>query len=351
MSQQAANTESSIDALLRPHVRTLVPYSTARDEFTGEAQIFLDANENPYPSPVNRYPDPHQRELKAVLAKRLELSPEQIFVGNGSDEAIDLLVRAFAAPGDRIVVMPPTYGMYAVAARSHDVEVLPVPLGEGFLPDEDAIERAHTSNDKLLFVCSPNNPTGNLIAPDTIERLAARFPGIVVVDEAYIDFSDGPSALTLLSGNERLVILRTLSKAWGIAGARVGIALGHRSMIRALDTLKAPYNVNSLSQRCALDRLAAAGEVLSQLAELKRERTRMAAELKKLDSVVHVFPSDANFLLVRFRESGRLFRGLQAQGIIVRDRAREPGCDGCLRISLGTPGENTRLLTALEELQ
>lgn len=338
-----------IEKLIRPHIANLTPYSTARDEFTGTAQVYLDANESPFASDVNRYPDPYQREVKDCLSKLWDVPTSRLFVGNGSDEAIDLLVRTLAAPGDFVVTMPPTYGMYKVAARTNDVRVCEVPLTAEFLPDLPSVESA--SEGKILFVCSPNNPTGNQLPLNIVRELLDMFPGVVVVDEAYIDFAGEDSAVKLLYECDRIVVLRTLSKAWGLAGARLGIAIGDERIIAALSKIKAPYNVNSLTQARVLEFLSKPNRIKEQVTEIVSERKRLADELATIPSVLRVYPSDANFLLVRFDRAAELFEHLKMNGIIVRDRSKEPGCRGCLRITVGTPSENTTLLKIVRRFQ
>jgi histidinol-phosphate aminotransferase len=334
-----------IEKLIRPHIARLTPYSTARDEFTGSAQVYLDANENPFASDVNRYPDPHQRKVKACLSKLWDVPTSRLFVGNGSDEAIDLLVRALAAPGDFVVIMPPTYGMYKVAASTNDVRVCEVPLTDEFLPDIPSVESANKG--KILFVCSPNNPTGNQLSLDVVRELLDVFPGVVVVDEAYVDFAAGDSVVRLLDEYDRVVVLRTLSKAWGLAGARLGVAIGDERIIAALSKIKAPYNVNCLTQAYVLESLSEPTRVKQQVTEIVHERKRLAKALATIPSVQRIYPSDANFLLVRFDRAAELFEYLKMNGVIVRDRSKEPGCCGCLRITVGTPSENTSLLNTL----
>lgn len=335
--------------LLRPHVRALAPYSTARDEFKGEARVYLDANENPFGSGLNRYPDPHSRALKARVSQLKGIETERIFVGNGSDEAIDLLVRAFVPAGDAVVITPPTYGMYGVAARSHGAEVLEAPLRRDFSLDLDALERAGEQAGKLIFLCSPNNPTGNQLSLGDIESVLARTSGVVVVDEAYIDFASGPSACALLGAYPRLVVLQTLSKAWGMAGIRIGLAFGDPVVIQALSKLKLPYNINSLSQEAALERLADTARYSEQVGVVLAERQRIIGELASLSCVKEVFSSEGNFILVRCEDSRRLFEFLRDRGVIVRDRSHELHCQGCLRITIGTEAENNELIALMRD--
>lgn len=314
----------------------------------GEAEVFLDANENPFDTGYNRYPDPGQAAVKRALAAYKDVRAEQIFLGNGSDEAIDLLLRIFCEPGqDSILILPPTYGMYRVSADINDVAVREVPLTTKFQLDPDAILAAVTPQTKLLFICSPNNPTGNALDPAAIQTLCAQFPGITVIDEAYADFSRAESATGWLDQYERLVVLQTFSKAWGLAGARLGIAYGSPEMIALFNKTKPPYNVNALTQRVALDALTNSDRKEAWVQTLLAERHRLRAALDALDFVQHIYPSDANFLLVRFTDPRAVYQHLVDQHIVVRDRSRVHRCAGCLRFTVGTPAENDRLLASL----
>lgn len=335
---------------IKPYIQTLSPYSTARDEFTGAASVFLDANENPCPTTVNRYPDPHQRALKTLIGELKGVDTARIFLGNGSDEAIDILVRVIDCEDGGITITPPTYGMYKVAAASNGVSVVDAPLRENFSLDLDAIRRASTHGSRLLFLCSPNNPTGREYDLRDIQGVLEAFEGIVVVDEAYIDFADGPSALELLDRYERLVVLQTFSKAWGMAGIRLGMAFAAPALIAAMNKLKLPYNVSELTQRYALERLREPARMKGDVQELRTERERLMRELQSLPGITRVFPSGGNFLLVRMFEPRAVFERLQTRGIIVRDRSKERGCEGCLRITVGTSDENVALLDALREI-
>jgi histidinol-phosphate aminotransferase len=330
-------------------VRDLAPYSTARDEFKGEARIYLDANENPFGSGLNRYPDPHSRALRARVSQLRGVAAERIFVGNGSDEAIDLLVRAFVAPGEAVVITPPTYGMYGVGARSNGAEVVDAPLRRDFSLDLEALERASEKGGRLIFLCSPNNPTGNQLSLGEIEEVLSRTTGMVVVDEAYIDFASAPSACALLARYPRLVVLQTLSKAWGMAGIRIGLAFGDPVVIQALSKLKLPYNINSLSQEAALERLADTARYSEQVAVVLAERQRVVGALSNVSCVREVFPSEGNFILIRCENSRRLFEFLRDRGVIVRDRSHELHCDGCLRITIGTHSENDELMSLMRD--
>ncbi len=342
---------------VRPHILALQPYTSARDEFSGTACAALDANENPLGHPAvgaawARYPDPHQRTLKAQLAARHGLDSAQVLVTNGSDEAIDLLIRAGCRPGtDAILTAPPTYGMYAVTAAAHAVEVRRVPLSlPDFQPDVAALLAATDGFVKLLFLTSPNNPTGNLLDAAKVEALLREFPGVVVIDEAYHEFADTPSWATRLAEFPNLAVLQTLSKAWGLAGLRVGALFAAPALVALLGRLKPPYNVSGIGQELAARALADPAGATAAVAHVRRERTRLVAALTMNASVETVLPSDANFLLVRFRVEARaLYEALLTRGVVVRDRSREPGCAGCLRISIGTVAENDLLLASLAD--
>lgn len=339
-----------VNQFIKAYIQALVPYSTARDEFTGVASVYLDANENPYQTPVNRYPDPHQRQLKALISERKGVAVENIFLGNGSDEAIDLLVRVVDTLQGGVTITSPTYGMYKVAAANNGVAVVDAPLRPDFSLNLEAIRSASETGSRLLFLCSPNNPTGTQYTLGEIKSVMDAFAGIVVVDEAYIDFAQAPSALTLLGEYDRLVVLQTFSKAWGMAGIRLGMAFGAKVVIDSMNTLKLPYNVSELTQRYALERLAEPVRMESEVREILSERARVVSELRRLSGVVEVFPSETNFVLVKVTQAWRAFEYLQGKGVIVRDRSKERGCDGCLRITIGTPAENNAVLEGLREV-
>lgn len=338
----------SIQQFVRPNIQRLQPYSSARSEFKGQADVFLDANENPFDTGLNRYPDPLQKELKAVISKNKGISAKHIFLGNGSDEVIDLLIRIFCEPRvDRIITLPPTYGMYKVSAGIADVAVQEVPLTTDFQPDPEAILQAADARSKILFLCSPNNPTGNDFNPALVQRLIQDFPGIVVVDEAYIDFSQQPSFAQAIEQHPNLVVMQTFSKAWGLAGIRLGMAFAGTEVIELLNKVKPPYNVNQLTQKAALEALQRSDEQEQMVATLLDERRKLEAALPELPFVERVFPSQANFLLVRVDDPQALYRYLVDQKIIVRDRSNVHLCAGALRITVGTPDENQRLLETL----
>ncbi|UTW62154.1 histidinol-phosphate transaminase [bacterium SCSIO 12741] len=338
-----------IDQAIRKNIRELKSYSSARDEFCGDASIWLDANENPYETDMNRYPDPYQTELKKAVAKLKKVEENQIFIGHGSDEIIDLLFRAFCEPQvDKAYLFPPTYGMYAIGAQINQVEIVELPLLQDFdLPEWSQIQSIIRSKG-LLFMCSPNNPTGTAYSLNSIQELASQFPGIVAVDEAYIDFSETPSAISLLSKIPNLVVLQTLSKAYGLAGLRVGMAFTHPEIIKVLNKIKPPYNINTLSQQMGLKALENREIVLQQIQEIKHQREWLRNELEILPQVVKVHPSEANFLLVQFEDTSTNFKALLDHGIVVRNRARQ--VEGCLRITIGTPDQNKTLLQTLKSL-
>ncbi|WP_375416200.1 histidinol-phosphate transaminase [uncultured Hymenobacter sp.] len=345
----------NIDELVRPNIRAMKAYSSARDEFSGAAQVMLDANENSLgsagPAQFNRYPDPQQRAVKQRLAGLKGVRPGQIFLGNGSDEAIDLLVRLTCRPGqDSILLLPPTYGMYEVAANLNDVAIERLPLTADFQLAAETGAAIVASDARLVFLCSPNNPTGNLLAPEAIEAVLRGFGGLVVVDEAYADFAAAPSWTTRLDEFPNLVVLQTFSKAWGLAGLRLGMAFASEDIIQYLNKIKPPYNISEATQQHALSALGAAPHFGQLRAALLAGRAGLAAELPALPIVEHVFPSDANFLLVRFRpDATAIYDYLLGRGIVVRNRTTQPGCAGCLRLTVGSPAENELLLRALRE--
>lgn len=345
-----------LGALVRPSIRKMQPYSSARDEFEGAAAVMLDANENSFGSVgdrvFNRYPDPQQRAVKAALAPLKDVAAGQIFLGNGSDEPIDLLVRLTCVPGqDSIAVLPPTYGMYEVAANLNDVRVERLPLTADFQLSAATVEQLARSSAKIAFLCSPNNPTGNLLDPAAVAQMLRRFRGLVVVDEAYGDFAGAPSWTTRLAEFPNLVVLQTFSKAWGLAGLRLGVAYASPAIIGYLNKIKPPYNLSENTQQLALAALGRADHLPGLRQQILAGRTWLAAELADLPVVEHVFPSDANFLLVRFRpDATAVYDALRARGIVVRNRTTQPGCAGCLRLTVGTPAENEQLADALRAI-
>jgi histidinol-phosphate aminotransferase len=345
-----------INQLQRENIKNLRPYSTARDEYKGQAQVFLDANENSYGSPLdhnyNRYPDPLQLDLKEAIGKIKGLPIENTFLGNGSDEAIDLLFRSFCEPGiDNVIILPPTYGMYEVSANINNVEVRKVNLLPDYQLDLDRIAEAIDSHTKLIFICSPNNPTGNSIIRTDIETVLANFEGLVVIDEAYINFSKQRSFIPELTEYSNLVILQTFSKAWGLAALRLGMAFAARPVIDILNKVKPPYNINQATQDLALKALENVEQVNEWIKITVAERDRLSEELLNLDLVKTVYPSDANFILAEVSDASAIYNFLVEQGIIVRDRSKVALCEGCLRITIGTSSENETLLNALKTFQ
>lgn len=343
-----------INRIVRNNIRNLVPYSSARDEFHGEAKVYLDANENSLGSPLlkwyNRYPDPQQLALKEKITRIKGITAEHIFLGNGSDEAIDILYRAFCEPGrDNVIICPPTYGMYEVSANINDVAVKKVPLTPGFQLDLEALEEAVDAQTRIIWLCSPNNPTGNSLDRGDIELVLNNFDGLVVIDEAYVNFSRQRSFIPDLADYPNLVILQTLSKAWGLAALRVGMAFASAAVIEIMNRIKPPYNINEASQKLAADALGEVEQVNEMIRILVSERDRLEAALTSQGKVITVFPSDANFLLVRVPDARRLYEFLLGRGIVVRDRSSQPGCADCLRITVGTPAENDLLLSALHD--
>ncbi len=336
--------------LARKNIQTLKPYSSARHEFEGTAEIFLDANENPFNNGMNRYPDPLQTEVKKRIQEIKGITSKNIFLGNGSDEAIDLLMRIFCEPGqDHIITLPPTYGMYQVSADICGLEVKKINLTTGFQPDVSAILDVANQHSKILFICSPNNPTGNSIDIKIIENLIQKFSGIVVIDEAYIDFSVGESAISFIGQYPNVVILQTFSKAWGMAGIRLGMAFASEEIINLFNKVKPPYNINVLTQKTALDGMANTKGVYENVNTILAERTKLEELLPNFSFVQKVYPSDANFLLAKVDQPNKLYKHLVQKGIVIRNRSKVVLCDGCLRFTIGQPKENEQLLTALTE--
>ena len=340
----------SLEELVRPNVWRMRPYSSARNEFQGNASVFLDANENPWNEPINRYPDPLQRQVKARISQLKGVDSASIFLGNGSDEAIDLMIRAFCEPKeDNIVTIAPSYGMYEVAAETNDVECRKVVLDDHFDLDIPALWAAVDAHTKVIFLCSPNNPSGNSLNREAIYQLLRDFEGLVVVDEAYIDFSAQPSFLSELTQHPNLIVLQTFSKAWGAAAIRLGMAFAAPAIIDVLNKIKYPYNINLLVQNKALELMENEAEMRQEVKAILAERARMAKRLSEAPFGFEVFPSDANFLLVRVGAADQLYKALVDRGIIVRNRNRVQKCEGCLRITIGLPAENDLLLDALSE--
>lgn len=341
----------NINKLLRKNIQTLKPYSSARDEYTGEAMVFLDANENPFNHPYNRYPDPLQKELKGKISALKNIPSEQIFLGNGSDEPIDLLIRAFCEPGtDNVVTINPTYGMYQVAADICGVELRKVSLTAEYELDSKAVLETIDQNTKLIFLCSPNNPTGNSLEKPAMVELLQKFAGLVIIDEAYIDFAPGKSFLPEIVKYPNLIILQTFSKAWGMAGIRLGMAFASIEIISILNKIKYPYNLNILTQKKALELLDQKEKIDNWVKLLIAEREKMAEFLKEFPFVQKIYPSDANFLLVKMFDAKGIYGYLVDEGIIVRDRSKVHLCEESLRITIGSPKENETLLNTLKEL-
>ena len=343
-----------INNIIRQNIKTLKPYSSARDEFQGEASVYLDANENSFGSPLeqsyNRYPDPLQFEVKKRLSEIKGVPPKHIFLGNGSDEAIDILFRSFCNPGvDNVILVPPTYGMYEVSANINDIAIKRVPLTEDFQLNLEGIAEAIDNKTKLIFICSPNNPTGNSINREDVETVLANFNGIVVIDEAYINFSRQKTFIQELTEYANLVILQTLSKAWGLAGLRIGMAFASEEIIEVMNKVKPPYNINEASQQLALKALQNIDLVNLWIRETLAERDKLVLELKDFDFVLDIYPSDANFILVKTTDPKGIYNYLVGKGIIVRDRSKVELCEGCLRITIGTPEENITLVQTLKE--
>ena len=341
----------NIEDIIRDNIRHLAPYSSARDEFSGSASVYLDANESPYNEPLNRYPDPYQEELKRKISKIKGPPQENIFLGNGSDEAIDLLFRIFCEPGiDNAIAIAPSYGMYQVCGDINNVEVRKVLLNSDFSLDADRIIAAADNKTKLVFLCSPNNPTSNLLSKESMLKIAESLKAVVIVDEAYIDYSEKNSLLPYIKSHSNLVILQTLSKAWALAGIRLGMAMGDKSIITYLSKVKYPYNINRLTIQKAIAELTHGDIRNNWVREIVQERKHLANALMTYTEVEQVYPSDANFLLVKVKNPQKMYFDLLKSGIIVRDRSNVPLCEGCLRITVGTPEENRQLLDAMKLL-
>jgi histidinol-phosphate aminotransferase len=345
-----------LEKLLRPHILQIKPYSSARDEYTGKVGVFLDANENPYGSltgeEFNRYPDPYQVEVKEKLAPIKGVDFDQIFLGNGSDEAIDLLMRAFCVPGkDNIILLPPTYGMYEVSAAINNIAVKRVNLTENFQLRPEAILEVVDENSKIIFICSPNNPSGNKMSREAIREIIQKFHGLVVVDEAYIDFSDEHSFTNELKKFPNLLVMQTFSKAWGLANLRIGMAFASEKIIRILNLIKPPYNISGLTQQKVLESLDQVQRIEPLIKEVMTERLFLEEELDKLHFVLHCYPSHANFILVKMDHARKIYEYLIHEMIIVRDRSKVVLCEDCLRVSVGTREENMQLLEALNQYE
>ena len=344
------NSNFKLENLIRKNLKTLTPYSSARDEFSGTSSVFLDANENPFDNGVNRYPDPQQWNLKARLSEIKGIAIENMILGNGSDEVIDLLLRAFCEPKqDKIIICKPTYGMYQVAAQINDLKICDLELDANFQPDVKAI--LENNDAKLLFLCSPNNPTGNLIDKEILIKLLSEFNGIIVLDEAYIDFAIDASMMKELNRFPNLVILQTLSKAWGMAGIRLGMGFASIEIIDLLNKIKPPYNVNSLTQEKALELLKDEKYFEKEVKLMLQEKKWMSKKLRSFTFVEKVFPSQANFILIRVKDANALYQFLIEKGIVIRNRTTVTLLENCLRISIGTPAENQQLFEVLRKFQ
>ena len=343
----------NINSIIRQNVKALKPYSSARDEFKdfNADMVFLDANENPFENGVNRYPDPQQNNVKSLLSNIKEVSTENILLGNGSDEVLDLIFRAFCEPNqDNIILLPPTYGMYEVLANVNAIEIIKVELSNNFEPQVDRILNTSNTKSKILFLCSPNNPTGNSFNKNEIEELLIKFQGLVIIDEAYIDFSEHESWLNKLEKFPNLIITQTLSKAYGMAGIRLGICYASTEIISVLNKIKPPYNVNELTQQRAIEQLQNLELVEQQISNILKEREAMSEELVTLDFVCKVYPSDANFLLVKVDDATKRYNQLLKKGIVIRNRTNQSLCENCLRLTVGTKEENKKLINALKNI-
>ena len=343
-----------IQSLIPPNVAKMKPYSSARDEFKNfdSEMIFLDANENPFETNVNRYPDPQQRQLKGILSKQKSIATNQILLGNGSDEVLDLIFRAFCEPAkDNIITLPPTYGMYGVLANLNDIENREVLLDSDFQPNWDEISKTADMRTKLLFICSPNNPTGNLIAAEKIEWLLKNYNGLVVVDEAYIDFANAESWIYKLDEFPNLIITQTLSKAYGLAGIRLGLCFASAEIISVLNKIKPPYNINELTQQSAIEQLRNTGKIKNDLSSLKEEKESLLKALVQVNFIERTFPTDANFILIKVDDAEKRYSQLLENGIVVRNRSSQPLCENSLRITIGTNSENTKLINTLKTLK
>jgi histidinol-phosphate aminotransferase len=343
-----------LENLIRENIKKLTPYSSARDEFSGEAKVFLDANENSLGSPLtkwyNRYPDPHQKAIKEKLAIVKGIGAEHIFLGNGSDECIDLLFRSFCEPGkDNVIICPPTYGMYEVSANINDVEIRKAPLLDDFQLDLVHLENLVDAHTKLIWLCSPNNPTGNSLNRADIEMVLNNFNGIVVIDEAYINFARQKTFLQELTEYPNLVVMQTFSKAWGLAGLRLGMAFASTAIIDILNKVKPPYNINQATQELALKALDEVGQVNDMIKLLVDMRVALAQVFQLMPTVEKVYPSDANFILVKIKEARKIYEFLLTKGIVLRDRSNVKLCEDCLRITVGTEKENTILIDAMQD--
>jgi histidinol-phosphate aminotransferase len=343
----------NINQFVRPNIKTLKPYTSARNEFksSGYDMVFLDANESPFENGLNRYPDPKQIQLKTLLSKTKEISIDNILLGNGSDEVLDLLVRVFCEPNqDNVIILPPTYGMYKVLADVNAIETIEVELDENFQPRVQQILSASNSESKMLFLCSPNNPTGNCFNQNVVEELLENFGGIVVIDEAYIDFSKQKSWLKRLEEFPNLIITQTLSKAYGLAGIRLGICYASKEIISVLNKIKPPYNINELTQQKAIEHLSKSNFIKIQVDTILEERVKLIKKLETIDIIKIIYPTDANFILVKVDDANKRYNQLIKKGIVTRNRTSQQLCNNCLRITVGTQEDNKKLITALKSI-
>lgn len=343
----------NLNSLIRTNIKNLKPYASARDEFKDfdKEMVFLDANENPFENGVNRYPDPQQVQLKSVISEIKQVPVNQILLGNGSDEVLDLIFRAFCEPNkDNILTLPPTYGMYEVLANINAIKIISVPLGANFQPQVDNILKATNNQSKLLFLCSPNNPTANSFESQSIEKLLLNFKGLVVIDEAYIDFSEQESWLSQLDKFPNLIVIQTLSKAYGLAGIRLGMCFASAEIIAILNKIKPPYNVNELTQQRAIEGLKNTIKVSDEVQCILQQRQVLISELKTIPYIEKIYPSDANFLLVKVDDANTRYQQLIEKGIVIRNRTTQPLCDNCLRLTIGTEVENLKLINTLKTL-
>ena len=344
----------NIDTLVRNNIKTMSSYSSARDDFKNDFDkklIYLDANESPFDSGINRYPDNKQTELKKVVSNIKNININQIVFGNGTDEILDLIVRVFCNPNkDKIITLPPTYGMYDIIAKTNEVENIEIPLKSDFSIDKNEILKLNSKKTKILFLCSPNNPTGNSFDTNNLTDLIKSFKGIVVVDEAYIDFSSKQSLISLIEDNNNLIITQTMSKAYGMAGIRLGMGFSNEKIINYLNKIKPPYNINVLTERKALEELYKIDEIEKNISIVLNQRNLLVSCLEKLDFVKKIYKSDANFLLVKVDNANLRYNQLLEKGIVVRNRSNQPLCQNCLRITIGTKNENTSLIKTLNEL-
>lgn len=347
-------TNFNIQTIIRPAIKALKPYSSARDEFQGVPadMVFLDANENPFDNGVNRYPDPQQGKLKAILSDIKNIPAKNILLGNGSDEVLDLIFRAFCEPNqDNVIILPPTYGMYEVLANLNAIKLIRINLDDTFQPKVDDILNAANDNSKILFLCSPNNPTANSFESAKIEKLIKEFKGLVVIDEAYIDFSSEASWLSRLNEFPNLIVTQTLSKAFAMAGIRLGICYASSEIITVLNTIKPPYNINELTQKKAIELLSIKDLASNQIKDILKERSKLMDELKNITFVSKIYPSDANFVLAKVDDANKRYDQLVEKGIVIRNRTTQVNCENCLRFTVGTSEENEKLIKTLKDLK